>query len=65
MRSLKMAFSYPKDNLGFTADLGWPEQVIFREFYPRGLTAVDDIDDITLGNVRLCPMSPLVSKWKS
>jgi chromosome partitioning protein len=25
------------------------ERVIFREFYPRGLTAVDDIDDITLG----------------
>ena len=25
------------------------ERVIFREFYPRGLTAVDDIDEITLG----------------
>jgi chromosome partitioning protein len=23
--------------------------VIFREFYPRGLTAVDDLDEITLG----------------
>jgi chromosome partitioning protein len=23
--------------------------MIFREFYPRGLTAVDDIDEITLG----------------
>jgi chromosome partitioning protein len=25
-------------------------RVIFREFYPRGLTAVDDIDEITLGS---------------
>jgi ATPase MipZ. len=25
------------------------ERVIFREFYPRGLTAVDDLDEITLG----------------
>jgi chromosome partitioning protein len=25
------------------------ERMIFRELYPRGLTAVDDIDDITLG----------------
>jgi chromosome partitioning protein len=25
------------------------ERVIFRELYPRGLTAVDDIDEITLG----------------
>jgi chromosome partitioning protein len=23
--------------------------VIFREFYPRGLTAVDDLDELTLG----------------
>jgi chromosome partitioning protein len=23
--------------------------VIFREFYPRGLTAIDDLDEITLG----------------
>lgn len=23
--------------------------MIFREFFPRGLTAVDDIDEITLG----------------
>jgi chromosome partitioning protein len=28
---------------------GLTERVIFREFYPRGLTAVDDIDEITLG----------------
>jgi hypothetical protein len=23
--------------------------VIFREFYPRGLTAIDDLDELTLG----------------
>ena len=28
---------------------GLAERLIFREFYPRGLTAVDDIDEITLG----------------
>ena len=28
---------------------GLAERVIFRELYPRGLTAVDDIDDVTLG----------------
>jgi chromosome partitioning protein len=29
---------------------GLAERVIFREFYPRGLTAVDDLDEITLGS---------------
>lgn len=28
---------------------GLAERMIFRELYPRGLTAVDDIDEITLG----------------
>jgi chromosome partitioning protein len=28
---------------------GLAERMIFREFYPRGLTAVDDLDEITLG----------------
>jgi chromosome partitioning protein len=28
---------------------GLAERVIFREFYPRGLTAVDDLDEITIG----------------
>jgi chromosome partitioning protein len=28
---------------------GLAERMIFREFFPRGLTAVDDIDEITLG----------------
>jgi len=35
--------------LNFRLVDGLAERVIFREFYPRGLTAVDDIDDITLG----------------
>jgi chromosome partitioning protein len=35
--------------LNFRLIDGLAERVIFREFYPRGLTAVDDIDDITLG----------------
>jgi chromosome partitioning protein len=25
------------------------ERVVFREFYPRGLTALDDLDESTLG----------------
>src|SRR5262249_57537309 len=28
---------------------GLAERVIFREFYPRGLTAFDDLDEATLG----------------
>ncbi|MFH0302386.1 division plane positioning ATPase MipZ [Bradyrhizobium sp. 31Argb] len=28
---------------------GLAERVIFREFFPRGLTAVDDLDELTLG----------------
>lgn len=35
--------------LDFRCLEGLAERVIFREFYPRGLTAVDDIDEITLG----------------
>lgn len=35
--------------LNFRCLEGLAERVIFREFYPRGLTAVDDIDEITLG----------------
>jgi chromosome partitioning protein len=35
--------------LNFRLIDGLAERVIFREFYPRGLTAVDDVDDITLG----------------
>jgi chromosome partitioning protein len=35
--------------LDFRCIEGLAERVIFRELYPRGLTAVDDIDEITLG----------------
>jgi chromosome partitioning protein len=28
---------------------GFAERVIFREFYPRGLTAIDDLEELTLG----------------
>jgi chromosome partitioning protein len=35
--------------LDFRCAEGLAERMIFRELYPRGLTAVDDIDDITLG----------------
>jgi len=35
--------------LGFRSVEGLAERVIFREFFPRGLTAVDDLDEITLG----------------
>jgi chromosome partitioning protein len=35
--------------LDFRCVDGLAERMIFRELYPRGLTAVDDIDDITLG----------------
>src|SRR5262245_648071 len=35
--------------LGFRAVDGFAERVIFREFYPRGLTAIDNLDEDTLG----------------
>jgi len=35
--------------LNFRCIEGLAERVIFREFYPRGLTAVDELDEITLG----------------
>lgn len=35
--------------LGFRCVDGLAERVIFREFYPRGLTAMDDLDEATLG----------------
>src|SRR6202046_876029 len=34
--------------LNFRCTEGLAERVIFREFYPRGLTAVDDLDELTL-----------------
>ena len=35
--------------LGFRCIEGLAERVIFREFYPRGLTAIDNLDELTLG----------------
>jgi chromosome partitioning protein len=35
--------------LGFRVVDGFAERVIFREFYPRGLTALDKLDEGTLG----------------
>jgi chromosome partitioning protein len=37
------------DMCNFRCIDGLAERMIFREFYPRGLTAVDDLDEITLG----------------
>ncbi|HYW61989.1 MAG TPA: division plane positioning ATPase MipZ [Bradyrhizobium sp.] len=35
--------------LGFRAIDGFAERIVYREFFPRGLTALDDIDEATLG----------------
>jgi chromosome partitioning protein len=35
--------------LGFRSMDGLAERMIFREFFPRGLTALDDLDETTLG----------------
>ena len=35
--------------LGFRLVDGFAERMIFREFYPRGLTALDDLNEATLG----------------
>ncbi len=35
--------------LGFRAVDGFSERVVYREFFPRGLTALDDINESTLG----------------
>jgi chromosome partitioning protein len=34
--------------LGFRAIDGFAERVVYREFFPRGLTALDDLDEATL-----------------
>jgi chromosome partitioning protein len=34
--------------LGFRS-IGFAERVVYREFFPRGLTALDDLDEATLG----------------
>jgi chromosome partitioning protein len=35
--------------LGFRSTEGFAERVVYREFFPRGLTALDDINESTLG----------------
>ena len=35
--------------LGFRATEGFSERVVFREFFPNGLTALDNLDEATLG----------------
>jgi chromosome partitioning protein len=35
--------------LGFRTIDGFAERVVYREYFPRGLTALDDIDESTLG----------------
>jgi len=35
--------------MGFRTVDGFAERVVFREFFPRGLTALDDLDEATLG----------------
>ena len=35
--------------LGFRSIDGFAERVVYREFFPRGLTALDDLDKATLG----------------
>jgi chromosome partitioning protein len=35
--------------LGFRAIDGFAERVVYRELFPRGLTALDDLDEATLG----------------
>ena len=36
--------------LGFRAVDGFAERVVYREFFPRGLTALDDLTEDTLGS---------------
>jgi chromosome partitioning protein len=35
--------------MGFRSVDGFAERVVYREFFPRGLTALDDLDEETLG----------------
>jgi chromosome partitioning protein len=35
--------------MGFRCVDGFAERVVYREFFPRGLTALDDLDEATLG----------------
>lgn len=48
-RFVGRALEQLSQKLNFRCVDGLAERVIFREFYPRGLTAVDDLDETTLG----------------
>lgn len=48
-RFVGQALSELSGRLGFRCAEGFAERVVFREFYPRGLTAIDDLDELTLG----------------
>jgi chromosome partitioning protein len=48
-RLLAEALQELSQRLNFRCIEGLAERVIFREFYPRGLTALDDLDETTLG----------------
>jgi len=48
-RFVGQALEELSQRLNFRCADGLAERVIFREFYPRGLTAVDDLDEATLG----------------
>jgi chromosome partitioning protein len=51
-RNKQLVASSLKDlslRLGFRSIDGFAERVVYREFFPRGLTALDDIDEATLG----------------
>ena len=48
-RFVGQALEELSQKLHFRCVDGLAERVIFREFYPRGLTAVDDLDEATLG----------------
>ena len=37
------------NQLGFRSIDGLAERIVYREFFPRGLTALDDLDEATLG----------------
>ena len=48
-RFVGQALAELSQQLDFRCTEGLTERVIFREFYPRGLTAMDDLDETTLG----------------
>jgi chromosome partitioning protein len=48
-RSVGDALQELAQKLDFRLIDGFAERVIFREFFPRGLTAVDDLEELTLG----------------